>query len=103
MAALVAGLLVAAAAWWFVAGSSGAPCPRPASRAVSAIAVLPFQDPASNPDSSYLAAGMTEGLIADLAQIGSLKVISRLLGIHGPGHGAVAGRRSRASSGSTPS
>ena len=55
----------------------GAPARRahPGFRA-RAIAVLPFQDPASNPDSSYLAAGMTEGLIADLAQIGSLKVIA---------------------------
>lgn len=42
--------------------------------------MLPFQDLASNADSSYLAEGMTEGLIADLAEIGSLKVISRSSG-----------------------
>ena len=54
--------------------------PTPARRAVTAVAVLPFQDPASSPDSSYLGDGMTEGLIADLAQIGSLKVISRSSG-----------------------
>ena len=85
MTAVVAGLLVAAAAWWFVAGS-------PARRAhpgfrARAIAVLPFQDPASNPDSSYLAAGMTEGLIADLAQIGSLKVIAGSSGSMAQGMG----------------
>ena len=55
-------------------------CPRPAYGLVTAVAVLPFQDLASSPDSSYLADGMTEGLIADLAQIGSLKVISRSSG-----------------------
>ncbi|HTC25358.1 MAG TPA: tetratricopeptide repeat protein, partial [Gemmatimonadales bacterium] len=37
-------------------------------------------DPAGNPDTSYLGEGMTEGLIADLAEIGSLKVISRSSG-----------------------
>jgi serine/threonine-protein kinase len=73
-AALGAGLLVAAAAWWFLAGRAahrGATGSR-----VTSVAVLPFHDLASSPDSSYLAQGMTEGLIADLAQIGSLKVIS---------------------------
>ena len=59
--------------------ADGARCP-PGAGAVTAVAVLPFQDLASNPDSSYLAEGMTEGLIADLAQIGSLKVISRSSG-----------------------
>lgn len=52
----------------------------PAASRVTAVAVLPFQDLASNADSSYLAEGMTEGLIADLAEIGSLKVISRSSG-----------------------
>ena len=42
--------------------------------------MLPFQDPASGPDGSYLGEGMTDGLIADLAQIGTLKVISRSSG-----------------------
>ena len=44
------------------------------------MAVLPFQDLSTTPDSSYLGPGMTEGLIADLAQIGSIKVISRASG-----------------------
>jgi serine/threonine-protein kinase len=73
MTALGAGLLLAAATWWFVAGRTA--LGHSGSR-VRAVAVLPFRDLASNPDSSYLADGMTEGLIADLAQIGSLKVIS---------------------------
>lgn len=68
---LVAGVLVAAAAWWIVAGRA-----HPRAPVVRAVAVLPFQDFADSAEGSYLGAGMTEGLIADLAQIGSLKVIS---------------------------
>ena len=56
------------------------PRPEPSGSPVTAVAVLPFQDLAGSPDSSYLGEGMTEGLIADLAQIGSLKVISRSSG-----------------------
>jgi serine/threonine protein kinase/tetratricopeptide (TPR) repeat protein len=74
LAALGAGALVATATWWLVAGRS-AHRVHTGSR-VSAVAVLPFKDLASNPDSSYLGDGMTEGLINDLAQIRSLKVIS---------------------------
>ena len=74
LTALGAGALVAAAAW-FVARRTvtGAPV---GGSTVTALAVLPFQERSSNPDSAYLGGGMTEGLIADLAQIGSLKVIS---------------------------
>jgi eukaryotic-like serine/threonine-protein kinase len=85
MAALGAGVLVAAAAWWFAAGRTVRPA-HPASP-VSAVAVLPFRDLASSPDSSFLADGMTEGLIADLAQIGSLKVISGSSGSMAQGTG----------------
>lgn len=66
---LVAGVLVAATAWWFVAG-------RKAHTTVTSVAVLPFEDLADSSDASYLGNGMTAGLIAELAQIGSLKVIS---------------------------
>jgi TolB-like protein/cytochrome c-type biogenesis protein CcmH/NrfG len=47
---------------------------------VTAVAVLPFQDPQGDTTVSYLGDGMTEGLIADLSQIGSLKIISRQSG-----------------------
>ena len=79
MTGLAAAAVAALAGWWFAAGhpSSGA---QPASRVVTAVAVLPFQDLAAGPDSSYLGEGMTEGLTADLAQIASLKVISRSSG-----------------------
>jgi TolB-like protein/tRNA A-37 threonylcarbamoyl transferase component Bud32 len=75
MTALVAALLVAAAAWWLVAGRTAQRALSSAG-AVTAVAVLPFQDLTSSPDSSYLGGGVTAGLIADLAEIGSLKVIS---------------------------
>ena len=78
LVALAAGVLVAAAMWRLMAGRlPGAG--QPASRPITAVAVLPFQD-LGNPDSSYLGPGMTDGLIADLAQIGSLKVLSRSSG-----------------------
>ena len=71
---LGAAVLAAAAAWGLNGrGPSGA-------SAITALAVLPFDD-FGNPDSSYLGQGMTDGLIADLAQIGSLKVISRSSGV----------------------
>ena len=70
-AAVGATVLLATAGWWVVthAGRGGAP-------PLTSVAVLPFLDSAAGPDSAYLAEGMTEGLIADLAGIGSLKVIS---------------------------
>jgi serine/threonine-protein kinase len=71
---LVAAVLVGAAAWGLVARGASSANP------ITALAVLPFQD-FGNPDSSYLGQGMTDGLIADLAQIGSLKVISRASGV----------------------
>ncbi|HEY8198106.1 MAG TPA: protein kinase [Gemmatimonadales bacterium] len=79
MIGLAAGVLVAAAAWWLLEGRMvlGA---RAAPAGVAAVAVLPFQEVAGDPDSSYLAEGMTEGLIADLSEVGSLKVISRSSG-----------------------
>jgi serine/threonine-protein kinase len=78
LAALGAGVLVAAA-WWLLPGRRTSAA-HPRSSAVTAVAVLPFQDLAVGADSSYLGEGMTEGLIADLAQVGSLKVISRSSG-----------------------
>ena len=71
VAGLAAGLLIAVAAWRLVTGRA-----HPGAPVVRAVAVLPFQDLGDSSAGSYLGAGMTEGLIADLAQIGSLKVIS---------------------------
>ena len=48
---------------------------RPA--AVRALAVLPLQNLSGNLQDEYLADGLTELLIGDLAKIGALRVISR--------------------------
>ena len=45
--------------------------------AIHAVAVLPLQSLSDDPKQEYLAEGVTDALITDLAQIGSLKVVSR--------------------------
>ena len=85
---------LAAVAAWFVAGrtSTGG---RAGPHRISAVAVLPFVDPAGGPDAPYLADGITDGLIADLAQIGSLKVISRSSGALAGGTAGSLARMAR--------
>jgi len=79
LAGLAASVAVVTATWWLVTGHTKNQVLR-ASSPITAVAVLPFRDLASSPDSAYLGEGMTEGLIADLAQVGALKVISRSSG-----------------------
>ena len=74
-AGIAAALVAAAAAWWGV--TRARQVPGDATGAITSIAVLPFEEDATSADSSYLGLGVTEGLIADLAEVGSLKVISR--------------------------
>ena len=52
--------------------SGGAPPPR-----IESIAVLPLDNLSGDPEQDYFADGMTEALIANLAEISALKVISR--------------------------
>jgi TolB-like protein/DNA-binding winged helix-turn-helix (wHTH) protein/Tfp pilus assembly protein PilF len=44
---------------------------------IRSLAVIPLQNLSNDPNQEYFADGMTDALITDLAQIGSLKVISR--------------------------
>ena len=44
---------------------------------IESIAVLPLENLSHDPEQEYFADGMTDALITDLAQIGTLKVISR--------------------------
>ena len=44
---------------------------------IRSLAVLPLQNLSGDPNQDYFADGMTDALITDLAQIGSMKVISR--------------------------
>jgi len=50
---------------------------KPAVPPIRSLAVLPLQNLSNDPNQEYFADGMTDALITDLAQIGSLKVISR--------------------------
>jgi TolB-like protein/DNA-binding winged helix-turn-helix (wHTH) protein/Flp pilus assembly protein TadD len=59
-------------------------------RELRSIAVLPLQNLSNNPAEDYFADGMTDELTTDLAQFGSLRVISRTSAIHYKGAGKTA-------------
>jgi hypothetical protein len=69
---------------------------------IRALAVLPLANLARDPEQDYFVDGMTEALIAELAQVGALRVISRtsamLQGHHEEGAGSPASWESMASS-----
>jgi TolB-like protein/class 3 adenylate cyclase/tetratricopeptide (TPR) repeat protein len=73
MAAAAAVLLgaVVVAGWWSWEASTTAQQP------IRSVAVLPLDNLTGDPSQEYFADGMTEALIADLAQIASLRVTSR--------------------------
>ncbi len=75
----ILGGVLAAALWgvvagaWLLAGGEGLGAPGP----IRSLAVLPLENLSGDPDQEFFADGMTEALIADLAKLSPLSVISR--------------------------
>jgi TolB-like protein/DNA-binding winged helix-turn-helix (wHTH) protein len=69
--AIVVGAALGVGRFWRHSSSSGT------DPQIRSIAVLPLQNLSDDPAQEYFSDGMTDSLITDLAQIGSLKVISR--------------------------
>jgi TolB-like protein/Tfp pilus assembly protein PilF len=78
---LAAGTVLAAALvavlWLNVGGWRARLVRRAPNLRIESLAVLPLENLSHDPDQEYFANGITDALITDLAQIGSLKVISR--------------------------
>lgn len=55
---------------------------RTASAPIRSVAVLPLENLTGDPDQQYFSDGMTDAIITDLAEIGSLRVISRTSTMH---------------------
>jgi serine/threonine-protein kinase len=70
--ALATALALLAAIAWF-----GWLHQRPITQAIQSIAVLPIESASAEPSEDFLVDGITEGVMNNLAQIGSLRVISR--------------------------
>ena len=88
---LVAGLALAAVV--LVAGRDEVP--RCSARRIQSLAVLPFENPSSDPNTEYLSHGLTESLIDKLSGPSSLRVMARstVLRFKGTDDPQEAGRR----------
>lgn len=76
-AAAGAALLVAILVGWNVGGRRSELLEGTALRSVKSVAVLPLENLTGDPSQEYFADGMTDALITDLAQIRTVRVISR--------------------------
>jgi TolB-like protein/DNA-binding winged helix-turn-helix (wHTH) protein len=74
---LVAGLVVSTVLILGFALYRGSPARRANPPAIKSLAVLPLENLSNDPEQNYFADGMTEELTTQLAQVGSVKVISR--------------------------
>jgi TolB-like protein/DNA-binding winged helix-turn-helix (wHTH) protein/Flp pilus assembly protein TadD len=86
-------LSVAGSREWFFAlfrSTRNASVAVASAKPLRSIAVLPLQNLSNNPEEDYFADGMTDELTTDLAQFGSLRVISRTSAIHYKGAGKTA-------------
>ena len=72
--ALLAAVAIAAAAWSFLRGGGA---PGSASAPPHSIAVLPFANLSADPANAYFASGIQETILAQLAGISDLRVVSR--------------------------
>ena len=76
-ASALAVFLVAVLVWLVPSEHETPYVPRTASDGIKALAVLPLHNLSAEPAQDYFAAGMTEALIAELSQLGAIRVISR--------------------------
>ena len=70
-------LVASGALGFYVARQNGARYLRPEPETIRSLAVLPLKNLSSDPAQEYLSDGLTDELVADLAEIRSLRVISR--------------------------
>lgn len=75
-AASLAGILILLV-WLYAGGFKGKLGSRATPGPISSIAVLPLENLSGDPAQEYFTDGMTDAIVTDLAQISSLKVISR--------------------------
>ena len=76
-AGIVALSVIAAGAWYFLAGNRTAATPPPREAAHLSIVVLPFANLSGDPSQDYFADAITDNLITDLAHIKGSFVIAR--------------------------